>query len=464
MTAVQSTVVSMNAEQWKAVSNIIGERCNHLSSDWQKWGKQIQQIIQSAINSGSTEKVDITLNEKNWQAIMDVINKACQNKGKKWIAWSNNICQKIRQSLENSKLESSTKQLSDNNPADDSTKDSNKSDQSNSNNKKQEQGKQGIKTYYDILGIEQSASQEEVKERFRFLSQAYHPDKFPNSKFKGQAEEDFKTINEAYQTISNPEKRRKYDEEVLGKENPAKNNNGTRSTETTTTKQSKSDELYGKGWDSFIKIFGESDKGTVSGHLTRAHGYLTMAYKAAGDNIEGKKGVAGLMALVLTNMDDYKNAETWARAEFAINPTDIFAKIAWYWIELDKLVNHKGFVTQGDGSGFGLFASLLTTGVDIGRVEGKKNAIKTAAIEAGKAIENRTKTETDPNPWQWIFWSMLLLSIISNMWANKMKEPYLCNVLLNLPWNRFTKDQIKDFQDSIEELQVEAHGYLGRLK
>ncbi|GEM_PF-2779654 len=229
-------------------------------------------------------------------------------------------------------------------------------------------------------------------------------------------------------------------------------------------KQSKADELYGKGMDSFIKIFGESDKGTVSGHLTRAQGYLTMAYKAAGDNIEEKKGVAGLMALVLTNMDDYKNAETWAKAEFTINPINIFAKIAWYWIELDKLVNHKGFVTQGDGSGFGIFASLLTTGVDVGRVQSKKTAVKTAAIEAGKAIENRTQTETDPNPGLWVFWSMMLLSIINNMWANNMKEPYLCNVILNLPWNKFSDEQIKDMEESIEEMQVEAHGYLGRLK
>jgi hypothetical protein len=242
--------------------------------------------------------------------------------------------------------------------------------------------------------------------------------------------------------------------------------------EVATPKQSKADELYWKGWDSYLKIFGESDQGVVSGHLTRAQGYLTMAYKAAGDNIEDKKGIAGLMALVLTDMKDYKNAETWAKSEFAINPMHIWAKVAWYWIELDKLINHKGFVTQGDGSGFGIFASLLTTGVDVGRVQGKKNAVKMAAIEVGKAIENKAQTDTEPNPGLWVIWLSMLLSIIDNMWANNMKEPYLCNVILNLPWNRCTDEvwnklsdeQTKNLREAIEEMEVGAHGYLGRMK
>jgi hypothetical protein len=187
-----------------------------------------------------------------------------------------------------------------------------------------------------------------------------------------------------------------------------------------------------------------------------------MAYKAAGDNLEDKKGVAGLMALVLTHMEDYKNAETWAKLEFAINPMHIWAKIAWYWIELDKLVHHKGFVTRNDGSGFGIFANLVTGGVDVGVVQVKKNAVKTAAIEVGKAIENRA--QTDPNPGILVIGSSMFLSIIDNMWANNMKEPYLCNVILNLPWSKFSGEEFKDLHESMEEIQVEAHGYLGRLK
>lgn len=63
--------------------------------------------------------------------------------------------------------------------------------------------------YYKILGIQKSASTEEVKKAFRKLAVKYHPDKNPNNK---AAEEKFKEINEANEVLSDPEKRKKYDE------------------------------------------------------------------------------------------------------------------------------------------------------------------------------------------------------------------------------------------------------------
>lgn len=108
-----SPVVTLNAENWKAISNLIGEHCKSLPKDWQKWGNEIQERLQTAIHEASqnhsAEKVDIELNEKNWRLIMDVINKACQKKGKEWVSWSNKTCQKIKQTLGDSKTESSTK-------------------------------------------------------------------------------------------------------------------------------------------------------------------------------------------------------------------------------------------------------------------------------------------------------------------------------------------------------------------
>ena len=55
--------------------------------------------------------------------------------------------------------------------------------------------------YYKILGVDPNASQVEIKERYRFLANAYHPDKFPNDAHKQHAEEEFKKINQAYQII-----------------------------------------------------------------------------------------------------------------------------------------------------------------------------------------------------------------------------------------------------------------------
>ncbi len=71
-------------------------------------------------------------------------------------------------------------------------------------------------TYYEILEIDETASEEEIKKAFRILSKEYHPDKIPDhlSKLKQVAEEKFKQINEAYQILSNLEKRRQYDEKL----------------------------------------------------------------------------------------------------------------------------------------------------------------------------------------------------------------------------------------------------------
>lgn len=64
------------------------------------------------------------------------------------------------------------------------------------------------KDYYKILGVDRTASESEIKKAFRKLAQKYHPD---ISKEK-DAEEKFKDVNEAYQTLSDTEKRAAYDQ------------------------------------------------------------------------------------------------------------------------------------------------------------------------------------------------------------------------------------------------------------
>lgn len=64
------------------------------------------------------------------------------------------------------------------------------------------------KDYYKILGVERSASEEDIRKAYRKLAKQYHPDYNPNNK---QAEERFKEINEAYEVLSDPKKRAHYD-------------------------------------------------------------------------------------------------------------------------------------------------------------------------------------------------------------------------------------------------------------
>ena len=64
--------------------------------------------------------------------------------------------------------------------------------------------------YYEILGIEKSATPEEIKKAYRSLAKKYHPD--VSTEPKEVAEAKFKEISEAYEVLSDPEKRQLYDQ------------------------------------------------------------------------------------------------------------------------------------------------------------------------------------------------------------------------------------------------------------
>jgi curved DNA-binding protein len=76
--------------------------------------------------------------------------------------------------------------------------------------------------YYKILGVSRSASTDEIKTAYRKLAMQYHPDRNPGDR---QAEEHFKEINEAYQVLSDSQKRARYDQ--LGESYSRWQQNGT---------------------------------------------------------------------------------------------------------------------------------------------------------------------------------------------------------------------------------------------
>src|SRR5581483_2061636 len=65
------------------------------------------------------------------------------------------------------------------------------------------------KDYYEALGVKKNATEEEIRKAFRKLARKYHPDDNPGDK---SAEEKFKTISEANDVLSDPKKRKIYDQ------------------------------------------------------------------------------------------------------------------------------------------------------------------------------------------------------------------------------------------------------------
>ncbi|KAL3819053.1 hypothetical protein ACJIZ3_004958 [Penstemon smallii] len=81
--------------------------------------------------------------------------------------------------------------------------------------------------YYNVLNVEKGATEDDLKKAYRKLAMKWHPDKNPNN--KSEAEAQFKQISEAYEVLSDPQKRQIYDqygEEGLSSPGAAENQNG----------------------------------------------------------------------------------------------------------------------------------------------------------------------------------------------------------------------------------------------
>jgi len=125
------------------------------------------------------------------------------------------------------------------------------------------------KDYYKVLGVEKSASQEEIKKAYRKLAVKFHPDKNPGDK---KAEDKFKEINEANDVLSDAEKRKKYD--TLG-ENWQQFQQGGGQGGRQYRQQPGDTDYYSQGGSGFSDFF-ESIFGNSGGYGGRNRGGMAM--------------------------------------------------------------------------------------------------------------------------------------------------------------------------------------------
>src|SRR5436190_2261286 len=125
-----------------------------------------------------------------------------------------------------------------------------------------------FRDYYEVLGVPRTASGNDIRTAFRKLARQYHPDV---AKDKKTAEEKFKEINEAYEVLSDAEKRKKYDQ--LGANwkqgaefRPPPGWQGTRGTPFGRGTQGEEFHFGGTGFsDFFEQLFGSRGRGGFSG-------------------------------------------------------------------------------------------------------------------------------------------------------------------------------------------------------
>jgi molecular chaperone DnaJ len=139
--------------------------------------------------------------------------------------------------------------------------------------------------YYEILGVDKGASDNEIKQSFRSLARKYHPDKNPNDE---EAESKFKEIQEAYAILSNPEERQKYD--VFGHERPGGSPFGSRGFEGVDISF---DDLFGGGFESIFSQFfgGQQNDRTRGSDLLVRH---TVSFQASMDGLEDELEIEAL--------------------------------------------------------------------------------------------------------------------------------------------------------------------------
>lgn len=141
-----------------------------------------------------------------------------------------------------------------------------------------------FKDYYDVLGVPRNASDDAIKKAFRKLARKHHPDV---SKDKAGAEEKFKQINEANEVLSDPEKRRKYDELGANWDHPERQAPPRGSRFPGSSQNASEFHFGGSGFSDFFEQFFGSGRRSSNGFGTGGNGAGHASFNQRGQDVEG---------------------------------------------------------------------------------------------------------------------------------------------------------------------------------
>ncbi len=157
--------------------------------------------------------------------------------------------------------------------------------------------------YYEVLGVSKSATDEELKKAYRKLAKKYHPDANPDN--KQEAEKNFKEVNEAYEVLSDKQKRQMYDQ--FGFDGPQGFNSGS---------QGGGYYSYGSGFDGFGGFSDFSDFGDLGDIFSSFFGGGSSRTRSS---TASRKGSDLKLSLDITFEEAYSGVEK----EISINRNEI---------------------------------------------------------------------------------------------------------------------------------------------
>ncbi|MBU1132970.1 hypothetical protein KKG08_01735 [Patescibacteria group bacterium] len=155
------------------------------------------------------------------------------------------------------------------------------------------------------------------------------------------------------------------------------------------------------------------------------------------------------MVEVIEIFADDKTIKEVVKKALSYNPINISALLAM--MQLDMRAFGKRLVPQGNW-----LINMVANSVTDAQF---KSLVVNHARKIASALEDASKSSDIFIDWL-VMWSEKVISLAEGLWDSGIKVPELCSSFLEIDWNRFTEEELKEFKDTIEDLRITAETLL----